>query len=42
MSGVTNNIGYTNSDGIRTICRVSFMTYNTITLTELEQYVGCH
>jgi hypothetical protein len=42
MPGVINDIGYTNSDGIRTVCRVSLMTYDILTLKELGQYVRCH
>jgi hypothetical protein len=42
MSGVINDIGYTNTEGFMTLCRVSLMTYDILTLTELRQNVACH
>jgi hypothetical protein len=42
MSRVINDIRYTITEGIRTVCEVSLTTYDTLALTELEQYAGCH
>ena len=42
MSRVIDDIGYTNSDGIRAVCRVSLMTYDILTLKELGHYVEYH
>jgi hypothetical protein len=42
MSGVINDIWYTNTEGTKTVCRVSLMTYDILTLKELGHYVRCH
>ena len=35
MSGVINDIGYINTEGCMTLCRVSLMTYDILTLKDL-------
>jgi len=42
MTCVINDIGYTNTEGTRTVLLVSLMTYDMLTLTELGEHDGCH
>ena len=35
MSGVINDIGYINTEGFMTLCWVSLMTYDILTLKDL-------
>ena len=40
MTGVINDIGYTNTEGTRTVCRMSLMTQDTLTVKKLDSMTG--